>query len=37
MITEHHPDLAAHLSDSIETGGWCTYRPAEPLTWTIRM
>ena len=37
MITEHHPDLGAHLSDSIETGGWCTYRPAERLTWTIRM
>ena len=36
LIAKHHPQLADHLRDSIQTGGWCTYRPAEPVTWTIR-
>ncbi len=28
-----HPALAAHLDDTITTGTWCTYSPAEPITW----
>jgi hypothetical protein len=35
LIDGHHPSLAEHLRDSIETGTWCTYRPSEPLTWTV--
>jgi tetratricopeptide (TPR) repeat protein len=35
LVADHHPDLAAHLQASIETGHWCTYRPAQPLTWRV--
>ncbi len=35
VVAEHHPQLADHLRDTIETGGWCTYRPAEPVTWKV--
>jgi tetratricopeptide (TPR) repeat protein len=29
-----HPELGRHLERSIDTGAWCAYRPAEPVTWT---
>jgi hypothetical protein len=35
LIADHHPPLAEHLRESIETGSWCTYRPAEAFAWTI--
>jgi hypothetical protein len=28
-----HPELGRHLERSIDTGAWCAYRPAEPVTW----
>jgi hypothetical protein len=28
-----HPELGRHLDRSIDTGTWCAYRPAEPVTW----
>ena len=35
LIADHHPLLAEHLRDSIETGNWCTYRPTEARVWTV--
>jgi hypothetical protein len=29
------PDAGAHLSASVRTGTWCTYRPEPPLTWQV--
>lgn len=29
-----HPELGRHLERSIDTGTWCAYRPAEPVTWS---
>lgn len=26
-ISEVHPDLAAHLDETVQTGSWCAYRP----------
>jgi hypothetical protein len=36
-IERAHPALGAHLSGSIRTGTWCSYRPAVPVSWQIRM
>ena len=36
LIADHHPQLAQHLRESIETGSSCVYRPAEVLVWTDR-
>jgi tetratricopeptide (TPR) repeat protein len=33
-IAQAHPELGRHLERSIDTGTWCAYRPAEPVTWT---
>jgi len=33
-IGTDHPELARHLDRSIDSGAWCAYRPAEPVTWT---
>ncbi len=33
-VGRHHPELGRHLERSIDTGAWCAYRPAEPVTWT---
>ncbi|MGV9311079.1 ATP-binding protein [Streptomyces sp. NPDC003691] len=30
-----HPELAAHLRDSITTGAHCSYRPATPVSWQL--
>jgi hypothetical protein len=35
-LDELHPVLAAHLRESITTGTWCRYDPAEPVTWQVR-
>lgn len=32
-IERHHPELGRHLERSVDTGSWCAYRPAEPITW----
>jgi tetratricopeptide (TPR) repeat protein len=32
-IGRAHPELGRHLERSIDTGAWCAYRPAEPVTW----
>ncbi|MEU4590411.1 ATP-binding protein [Micromonospora aurantiaca (nom. illeg.)] len=34
-IGERHPALAAHLRESITTGGACRYQPAEPVPWWL--
>jgi len=33
-LNERHPNLAAHLNESIITGTSCRYDPAEPIDWT---
>ncbi|MFE7134117.1 ATP-binding protein [Streptomyces sp. NPDC057638] len=30
-----HPELAAHLRESLTTGAYCSYRPARPVTWRL--
>ncbi|MFF0446258.1 ATP-binding protein [Streptomyces sp. NPDC004609] len=30
-----HPELAAHLRDSVTTGAYCAYRPAAPVDWRL--
>lgn len=30
-----HPELAAHLRESVTTGAHCAYRPVEPLKWRL--
>jgi predicted ATPase len=34
-IALHAPALARHLSNSVETGTFCVYRPTEPTSWVI--
>ncbi|MFG1712027.1 ATP-binding protein [Micromonospora sp. NPDC049203] len=34
-IDERHPVLAAHLRESVTTGGACRYRPPEPVPWRL--
>jgi tetratricopeptide (TPR) repeat protein len=34
LVGRAHPELGRHLERSIDTGAWCAYRPAEPVTWT---
>ncbi|MFG1673047.1 AAA family ATPase [Micromonospora sp. NPDC049282] len=34
-IEQRHPALAAHLRDSVTTGGTCRYLPAEPVPWKL--
>jgi predicted ATPase len=34
-VGEAHPPLGRHLSHSIRTGRFCSYRPDEPVAWTI--
>ncbi len=33
ILDTHHPALAAHLRDSLHTGTYCTYQPAQPIDW----
>jgi hypothetical protein len=30
-----HPALAAHLRDTVSTGGTCGYHPPSPLPWQL--
>jgi hypothetical protein len=34
-VGEAHPPLGRHLSHCIRTGRFCSYRPDEPVGWTI--
>lgn len=34
-ISKHHPSLGRHLSSSVKTGLFCTYRPEKPVKWTL--
>ncbi len=36
-LSEHHPALAVHLSQSVHTGTYCVYTadPTAPLTWAL--
>jgi tetratricopeptide (TPR) repeat protein len=34
-LDEHHPELAAHLRESVSTGATCVYQPAAPVRWTL--
>ncbi|MFG1719918.1 ATP-binding protein [Micromonospora chalcea] len=34
-IDERHPALAAHLRESVTTGGTCRYLPPEPVSWRL--
>ncbi|MEV0002245.1 AAA family ATPase [Micromonospora sp. NPDC050980] len=34
-IEQRHPSLAAHLRESVTTGGTCRYLPAEPVPWRL--
>lgn len=33
QVGRAHPELGRHLERSIDTGAWCAYRPADPVTW----
>lgn len=35
LIEDHHPPLAAHLRDNLETGTTCSYQPPQPVDWTL--
>ncbi len=35
QVERAHPELGRHLDRSIDTGAWCTYRPAETVTWQV--
>lgn len=34
-ITKLHPELGRHLDRSVDTGAWCSYRPAEEIFWVL--
>ncbi|MDG4802650.1 AAA family ATPase [Micromonospora sp. WMMD980] len=34
-VEQRHPALAAHLRESVTTGGTCRYLPAEPVPWRL--
>ncbi|MEU4781813.1 AAA family ATPase [Micromonospora sp. NPDC023633] len=34
-LDQRHPGLAAHLRDTVTTGGTCRYLPPEPLPWRL--
>ena len=34
-VDRAHPELGRHLDRSIDTGAWCSYRPAETVTWQV--
>jgi hypothetical protein len=36
-IAEHHPELAAHLTATVHTGRYCSYRPDPhaPVDWDV--
>jgi hypothetical protein len=36
-LTEHHPDLGAHLDRTVRTGIYCSYQPdpLTPISWEL--
>ena len=34
-IDQLHPALGRHLTNSVRTGTWCSYRPESDVSWTI--
>uniref|UniRef100_UPI0026D46F72 hypothetical protein n=1 Tax=Streptomyces lunaelactis TaxID=1535768 RepID=UPI0026D46F72 len=34
-LDTRHPELAAHLRESVGTGSSCSYRPARPVDWRL--
>ena len=34
-LEQVEPSLGRHLSASVQTGTWCSYRPADELAWTV--
>lgn len=34
-VGEQHPSLAKHLSVSVKTGTWCSYRPERAIRWHL--
>ncbi len=34
-IDKLHPTLGRHLASSVKTGTYCSYRPEQPVVWTI--
>jgi predicted ATPase len=34
-LDQLHPELGRHLTNSVRTGTWCSYRPETEITWTI--
>jgi hypothetical protein len=34
-IERAHPELAHHLRRSVHTGVYCSYRPEDPVDWTL--
>jgi tetratricopeptide (TPR) repeat protein len=35
-VIEVDPALGRHLENSVRTGTYCSYRPEQPVTWTVR-
>ena len=35
LLDSHHPDLAAHLRDTVHTGAICAYEPGRPVDWEL--
>lgn len=34
-VGDHHPELGRHLTASVSTGLYCSYRPERPITWDL--
>lgn len=34
-LSDQHPDLGAHLANSVSTGSFCVYRPHPPVIWLV--
>ena len=34
-LDDQHPELAAHLRESVSTGATCVYQPGAPVRWTL--
>jgi hypothetical protein len=34
-LDDQHPELAAHLRESVSTGATCVYQPAKPVSWSL--
>ena len=34
-VDQAHPALGRHLERSVRTGRFCSYKPEEPVAWTV--